>query len=498
MNLRIGMPRSSGGAADPCIDVRGGTDTQRGDLRSGTPSDASRRDEDQRAGAQADVSRRREDPCIEACGGADLQHEDLSSGTPADVTHRREKPHAGVSTDGNCQREDPCVNPRGGADLQHEDLHSGTPANSNQRREDQYTGARADASRQREDDNRDGGGAAFPRTSRNKRRKRSRKGQCSTTETERPTEPETVRSPNGSPNVNVIATPSGPMAQEAWTEVERKRRAKQGDRTKSKPLTVQNTAGGSKRKKQAPLEKIILTPILEKPAEGEGKRPFSYAAVIKGLHQKVGSSVGFCTIRRTSRDEMILSLPRGGSGSSELRDAIAGVAGPTIRVRHSVPKRTAVVRDLYEGIERADVADAFCRALNGKDPKQVEVTELRPAYGGTFACTVVMPWCTESEKLIREGRIQIGLVRCRVRDRVEVRRCFQCQGFGHEARTCRAEDRSKSCRRCWEKGHKAGSCVAPVKCQLCEEAGHKAAHWSGSSECAAFRTALKSATARNG
>lgn len=53
-------------------------------------------------------------------------------------------------------------------------------------------------------------------------------------------------------------------------------------------------------------------------------------------------------------------------------------------------------------------------------PKPVEATGLRPAHGETYACTVVLRLCAESEKVIREGRILIGLVRCRVRDRVEI------------------------------------------------------------------------------
>lgn len=58
-------------------------------------------------------------------------------------------------------------------------------------------------------------------------------------------------------------------------------------------------------------------------------------------------------------------------------------------------------------------------------------------------------------KLMGEERVYVGLRSCRVREYVDVLRCFKCQGLGHVGKWC---GRAVTCRRCGEEGHHVSRC----------------------------------------
>ncbi|XP_073999783.1 uncharacterized protein [Rhodnius prolixus] len=86
-------------------------------------------------------------------------------------------------------------------------------------------------------------------------------------------------------------------------------------------------------------------------------------------------------------------------------------------------------------------------------------------------------------RLVREGRLYIGLRCCRVREFVGVTRCFKCQGLGHIGRLC---GRPVTCARCGDEGHHATRCTKVMdglECANCKrmgfrEVGHSVM-WSG-------------------
>lgn len=52
------------------------------------------------------------------------------------------------------------------------------------------------------------------------------------------------------------------------------------------------------------------------------------------------------------------------------------------------------------------------------------------------------------------GRVRIASVKVR---------CFRCLVYGHTRKACQGPDRSESCRRCGELGHKAVTCKAAAQ-----------------------------------
>ncbi|XP_050065327.1 uncharacterized protein LOC126554281 [Aphis gossypii] len=76
--------------------------------------------------------------------------------------------------------------------------------------------------------------------------------------------------------------------------------------------------------------------------------------------------------------------------------------------------------------------------------------------------------------------LYIGMSRCRVKEYVDIVRCFKCQRFGHRAAMCQAK--ADTCGRCAVQGHRARDCEGgPVKCANC---GLK--FQSGHSDCVAM------------
>ncbi|KAK9694644.1 Zinc knuckle [Popillia japonica] len=111
--------------------------------------------------------------------------------------------------------------------------------------------------------------------------------------------------------------------------------------------------------------------------------------------------------------------------------------------------------------------------------------------------------------LLKLGRVKIGWVGCRIRERVEVTRCFKlgcrirervevtrcfkCLEFGHRRKDCKGQDRSDLCLNCNQTGHTAKDCASENFCPVCQKTGHRA----DSTKCLKFRELLRAQISAN-
>ncbi|KAL4082655.1 hypothetical protein QTP88_029716 [Uroleucon formosanum] len=278
-----------------------------------------------------------------------------------------------------------------------------------------------------------------------------------------------------------------------WAEVARRRsRRKTAAAVASAPAARVPTKPASVAKKPPA--------ILVKPSEGKSFADTVRAVSSCGFNVKdLGASV---SMRETRDGSLLLELPKGAKSSAAAKtiaEALGTKLGDSVgRVSQLGVQVEIEVLDLDAVSSAAEVLEALRASVpGGDDPTAVAEREaicdvrIWPVRGGQQVATAKMSRYAAS--VITE--VPVGWTICRVRPRTRPpERCFRCQAFGHNARSCTAQDRSVSCWRCGETGHPMKDCKAGEdSCLACEMAVLKrTAHKPGSGACAARRQAAGS------
>ncbi|KAL7726487.1 hypothetical protein ACLKA6_001109 [Drosophila palustris] len=175
-------------------------------------------------------------------------------------------------------------------------------------------------------------------------------------------------------------------------------------------------------------------------------------------------------IRKTQKGELILQLNKSGEDTSAFRELIR--------------------EDLDEVTTSEDIREAIKNQLQISDIPPEDIS-LRKAYDSTQIATVRMS-AECARNALNVGRLKVGWVNCRLRERVSLTRCFKCLEFGHMARQCTSEvDRSDMCRRCGLKGHIAKDCEREPQCMLCKDTQQDAKHIAGSAASALLEQTIR-------
>jgi len=156
------------------------------------------------------------------------------------------------------------------------------------------------------------------------------------------------------------------------------------------------------------------------------------------------------------------------------------------------PSSRLEILDLDETVTVEEVNDALQRETGVNKDRKVHI--FGPNKRSQFMAVCELE-DSQSQRLLSNGRIRIGWVNCRVRQRLVVTRCHKCLGYGHLKKDCTATDRQNNCWRCGLADHKMKDCKTEkenVSCFLCSEAAKpKTDHKPGSGKCAVFREALE-------
>ncbi|CAH1107094.1 unnamed protein product [Psylliodes chrysocephalus] len=212
----------------------------------------------------------------------------------------------------------------------------------------------------------------------------------------------------------------------------------------------------------------------------------AYEDILRDLKSKIkGDRVpeGIKAIRKTRTGDMIVELENEESINALKKEIDKNICGANVKILKG--KKTVLHIYDVDAVTTAEDIVSAVESLTGEGT--AEVRSLRPMEGGRQAATVDMEE-EAAAKLIKERSIRIGWTQCRLKERVEVNRCYSCGSINHIARYCKEPPMGEKCRKCGGEGHKAAECKeTKTYCWTCKTDGHR----NASFKCPVFRDAVR-------
>ena len=274
-----------------------------------------------------------------------------------------------------------------------------------------------------------------------------------------------------------------------WQKVTVKKKKKKSNQSKERKEDGKKKGGDDAVAKRPQSKRTKPDAIMIVAEDGS-----SYADILRKVKTdpklcELGENVS--KIRRTVKGGLLLQLRSNGEHSENFRGAIGELLGEKVSVRTLKERRTIEIKDMDEITEKEDIYAAIRSLPSLGGVVQPDIISLRKAYGGTQTATVCLN-ADSDNILLKEGKIRIGWVICRVRERITPTKCFRCLQFGHKARQCRSSvDRSRTCLKCGQEGHLAKDCQREPLCMFCRvDRPDSAEHVTGSRKCPIFVSAL--------
>ena len=165
-------------------------------------------------------------------------------------------------------------------------------------------------------------------------------------------------------------------------------------------------------------------------------------------------------MRETRQGDVLVIFGKEPKNKDIFEEALRRAVGDRGSVRGLTPRSQIEIRDLDSTVEPEEVREAIVASLGDQVAGDIKVDLTKTSFRGNVKAFVELNDAAAAF-LVREERIKVGWVNCRVKQGDEALRCYRCHGYGHLAAGCKAEDRGKLCWRCGKEGHKAFESEAP-------------------------------------
>lgn len=282
------------------------------------------------------------------------------------------------------------------------------------------------------------------------------------------------------------ASKDGPAGPWQTVKTKKKTETKRTEMHETDKPKQADTSKENQTKRRRTNTKTRGTAILVKPGQDK-----TYSDIVRQIRtvNPNEKQVTITTVRKTKDGACLIKMQTGTDGRGAFKDAIKAAIGDTGSVRDMSSRVQLDIMDLDCVVTESDVTEALKKETGRDGNFKVHIFGPNRAEQYMAACELESH---EAEALLGRGRIAIGWVRCRIRRRLTVTRCYRCLGYGHTKTDCNGKDRTKCCRRCGQEGHYATNCTSRPACFLCMEAKRPdVEHLVGTGLCPVFRAALE-------
>lgn len=289
-------------------------------------------------------------------------------------------------------------------------------------------------------------------------------------------------------NIQILRNSEGASSESEWETIRPRRRKQEMENRNEQDRNEINTGDKTtkNRKKSSSVikrnEAITISVTKEQ----------TYAEATKKLKEKMGNDVkGIKRIRNTRTGDILIEFEKE-TDSTEFHNKAKMIMGDDTIIRRLVPKITIEILDIDPGADKDEILDSITQET-GIIKENLTCKNIRKSYMGTQAAIIEGP--NDIGNLLKENKIKIGWVYCRVRQLPNIIRCYKCHNFGHVASKCAVvKGDTVICRRCGDNTHTMTECKAEkAKCILCTEKGFTGMeinHIAGSLRCNQYKRLL--------
>lgn len=237
------------------------------------------------------------------------------------------------------------------------------------------------------------------------------------------------------------------------------------------------------KQKQHPRPEAVIV-------QAEGLSYSDMLKKIKADKEVQAVSANFSTVSMTKAGHLRVVLNKATGNGEKISRTLQRAVGENAKSVTLKDKTTVQISDVDEEATNEDILTAITERAGIIE--EVNITSKRKVGRGVQLIYATIP-TSAVHKVI--PRLRIGYTNCKVRQIINVKKCFKCQGFGHTRANCTGKEVTDQCWRCGETGHKSRACERNPKCFLCvREATND--HMMGTRRCHAYKRALDAAKAK--
>lgn len=220
----------------------------------------------------------------------------------------------------------------------------------------------------------------------------------------------------------------------------------------------------------------------------------SYSEMLKKMKQQLDmDSLGVTVkqVKKTSNGDVLMKITgekeKLGLARKEIEKTL-----PSAQVTIKTNECAYNILDLDEVTTEEEVMECLVKQ-SGVDRKNLKIKGLRTSNRGSQSATVLVTkeLAPQIDKL--GGKIKVGWLRCRIKQKIQLVRCYRCLEYGHKTFECKGEDKKGNCMNCGKTGHLAKSCMEIAHCATCKMEGHR----MDSMKCPRFKELIKKQGEKN-